>query len=86
MQALVIGEVEWHNDLGRDFEKLLVVDALVCFFAFPGWIKEHDADYFLQLAVKRRQYVAQRGTAPLPVFVIACYSRETRRFVFRITE
>lgn len=88
MQPLIVGEVEWNNNLGRDFEKLLVVDALVCFFAFPKRlaVTEHDADYFLALAVKRRQYVAHRSTAPLPVFIIACYDEERRSFVLRITE
>jgi hypothetical protein len=88
MQPLVIGEVEWQNNLGRDFEKLLVVDALVCFFAFPKrlGIKEHNSEYFLALAKKRRQYVAKRGTAPLPVFIIACYDSESRSFDVGIAE
>ena len=34
MQALIVGEIESHNNLGKDFEKLMVTDALVCFFAF----------------------------------------------------
>ena len=34
MQALIVGEIESHNNLGKDFEKLMVTDAHVCFFAF----------------------------------------------------
>jgi hypothetical protein len=86
VQPLVVGEVEWHNNLGLDFEKLMVVDALVCFFAFPKSVKEHDVDYFVRLAEMRRRYVALRGTAPLPVFIIACYDPESRRFDLRLTE
>ena len=35
VQPLVVGEVEWNDNLGKDFDKLMLVDALVCFFAFP---------------------------------------------------
>lgn len=87
MQPLVVGEVEWHNNLLADFEKLMVVDALVCFFAFPKRLEiEHNVDYFLSLAEQRRKYVASRGTTPLPVFIIACYDLDSRRFDLRVTE
>jgi hypothetical protein len=88
LQPLIVGEVEWHNNLLLDFEKLMVVDALVCFFAFPKQlgIKEHDAEYFVRFAEKRRQYVALRGTAPLPVFIIASYDPDSRSFALRLTD
>jgi hypothetical protein len=41
-QALIIGEMEFSDLKGfdTDFEKLLIVDSLVCFFSFPGWLED----------------------------------------------
>jgi hypothetical protein len=84
MQVLIAGEVEWTGDLGTDFEKLMFVDSLVCFFAFPDRIKEHwpksEIDFFSQVAEKRISHVASRGNSPPPVFIIGSYSGEHRRF------
>jgi hypothetical protein len=36
-QAAIVGEVEWaKGGLDQDFEKLLIVDSLVCFFVWQG--------------------------------------------------
>jgi hypothetical protein len=31
MQTLIVGEIESHDNLGKDFEKLMLTDAPVCF-------------------------------------------------------
>ncbi|MGA7873193.1 MAG: hypothetical protein WCA22_20070 [Candidatus Binatus sp.] len=60
MQALIVGEIECHHNLRKDFEKLLVADSLVYFFAFPEEITENMAplDFFQTVADTRRQYAA----------------------------
>lgn len=84
-QALIVGECEAGINLGDDFDKLLVADSLVCFFAFQDWVNEHaegDLDFFHRIAESRRQWVAQRGMHP-PTFIIASYSGTDRRFTYR---
>lgn len=83
VQVAIAGEIEWGSNLSKDFEKLMFVDALVCFFVFPNWLREHqpnDLDFYTALAKRRVEYVASRGTRPPPVFVIAAYSGELRQF------
>src|SRR5207248_1798913 len=87
MQALIVGEIEFNGDLGRDFEKLMFADSAVCFFVFPDAIKEHrpvdELDFFSKVAQKRIRPVSARCNVP-PVFVIASYSGEHRRFMTRV--
>ena len=87
MQALIVGEIEFNGDLGRDFEKLMFADSAVCFFVFPDSIKElrpvDELDFFSKVAQKRIRSVSARGNVP-PVFVIASYSGEHRRFMTRV--
>jgi hypothetical protein len=87
-QALIAGEVEEHRGLGRDFEKLLLSDALVCFFLFDESIKEHtqipDIDFYENLARKRRREVSDRGTTPPTAFIVACYSSGSSKLTERV--
>jgi hypothetical protein len=41
VQLVVAGEIEWTTNLSKDFENLMFADALVYFFAFPDWLREH---------------------------------------------
>jgi hypothetical protein len=90
VQALIVGEIEWRGKLGRDFEKLMFVDSLVCFFVFPEWIREHqpesEIDFFERVAEQRKRHMARRGTTPPPIFIIACYSSSGRKFITRVVE
>jgi hypothetical protein len=87
-QALIVGEVEWHRDLEKDFEKLLIADSLVCFFAFPERVRERyypDQDwltFFHGIAEKRRKHAVERGVNPPPAFVIARYSNVSATFTY----
>ena len=87
-QVAVIGEIEWTGNLSKDFEKLMFADALVSFFAFPDWLKEHrpvsDIDFYSDVAARRVRHMSGRGIMPKPVFVIGAYSGENRNFVKRI--
>ena len=76
VQALVVGETEWdRRATDDDFEKLLIVDSIVCFFVF-----EEDSDEkgneklkkYEQVASVRREYAKVRGANP-PRFLLACY-------------
>jgi hypothetical protein len=76
VQALVVGETEWKARVtDDDFEKLLIVDSVVCFFVF-----EEDSDEkankklekYEQVAELRREYAKRRGARP-PRFLLACY-------------
>jgi hypothetical protein len=87
-QAAIIGEIEFarvQGALDDDFEKLLVVDSLVCFFVFRKWSKidaQSALDEFFQLAEKRREYAKRRGTPPC--FVLSCYLEPEHRFMHRV--
>jgi hypothetical protein len=74
MQALIVGEIESHNNLGKDFEKLMVTDALVCFFAFQGANREHMIDFYRDIAKSRRHHALRRGLNPPPAFILASYT------------
>ena len=84
-QTLIAGEIESHKQLDKDFDKLMVTDALVCFFAFKGIIKEHapqsELDFFQAVAKRRRDHALRRGLNPPPVFVLA--SHHAGKFNFR---
>jgi hypothetical protein len=87
-QALIIGEIECWNGLDKDFDKLLVVDSLVCFFAFPDSIvdprhPEGELDFFYKVAESRRQRAAQRAMMPPPAFILARYSNSLGTFTYR---
>ena len=83
LQLLVAGEVEFGAGLTRDFEKLMYADALVCFFAFSDRTKEHQIEFFVKVAERRINHVVMRGNIP-PVFILACHSRQDRRFEIRV--
>jgi len=84
-QTLVVGEVEAGGGLGTDFNKLLIVDSLVCFFAFPDWLGEHlprnDLDFFEELARKRVHRAAGRGLNT--AFVVSSYRGRSGKFEHR---
>lgn len=89
MQPLIVGEIEWHNSLDKDFDKLLLANSLVCFFVFPETVKERlypNRDwltFFQEKAQCRRKYALKRGINPPPAFVIARYSNDTATFTYR---
>lgn len=87
-QALIVGEVEWQRGLDRDFEKLMIVDSLVCFFAFPEWVADKEKrppDYWCNVARQRVEFITKkRGTNPPPVFVISSYSKTRPGFAHRV--
>lgn len=83
-QPAVIGEIEWdHRDSETDwdFEKLLIVDSIVCFF-ICGVRSQEEAnkklDRYENAVNVRRKYAALRGTRP-PSFLLACYIRPDDR-------
>jgi hypothetical protein len=90
MQALIVGEVEFNGNLGRDFEKLMFADSLICVFVFSDWIKEHkpirEIEFLSRVAEKRVRYVSSRGSTPPPIFLIASYSAEHRNFTKRVIQ
>ena len=90
-QALIIGEVEFSdiNGLDTDFEKLLIVDSLVCFFAFPGWLKDNvdkTLDDLEKIAKRRQQYAIDRGINRPPIFVLSCYFFPEKQFIHRVVD
>ncbi len=88
VQLVVAGEIEWTENLSKDFEKLMFADALVYFFAFPDWLREHrpvsDMDFYSSVAESRVNHMSVRGIIPTPVFVIGAYSGENREFTTRV--
>lgn len=76
VQAVVVGETEWdRRGTDDDFEKLLIVDSIICFFVF-----EEDSDEkaneklkrYEEVARVREEYAKMRGAHP-PRFLLACY-------------
>lgn len=86
-QALIVGEMEFSSgDLDDDFEKILLADSVVCFFAFPGWVKERwqaVLSEYEAAAARRREMAMKRGNARPPVFVISCWVEPDERFEHR---
>jgi hypothetical protein len=84
-QAAIVGEIEWGaNGIDQDFEKLLIVDSLVCFMVFQQWSKEDAVAALTRLsrAVALRQgYARQRGMVRPPAFVLSCLVVEDHRFI-----
>jgi hypothetical protein len=76
VQALVVGETEWdRRGTDYDFEKLLIVDSIVCFFVFEE-DSEEKADEKLksyeEVVRVRREYAKMRSAHPSR-FLLACY-------------
>jgi hypothetical protein len=77
-QAAIIGETEWNPTDAQtdcDFEKLLIVDSIVCFF-ICGVNSDDEAnrklDRYAGIVESRKEYARVRGTRP-PKFLLACY-------------
>jgi hypothetical protein len=77
-QAAIIGETEWNPtdaETDWDFEKLLIVDSIVCFFVC-GVNSDDEAnkklDRYEGIVKIRKEYAMERGTRP-PKFLLACY-------------
>jgi hypothetical protein len=77
-QAAIIGETEWNPkeaETDCDFEKLLIVDSIVCFF-ICGAKSDDEAtgklDRYSGIVRTRKEYAMARGTRP-PKFLLACY-------------
>lgn len=84
MQPLVVGESEAAKNLAVDFEKLLLVDALVYYFVFNDWVREHGDDlrFFREICNDRRRLTGLRGAKPSPAFILARYAAGTRTFEY----
>jgi hypothetical protein len=85
-QALVVGEIEFADRKGfdTDFEKLLIVDSLLCFFVFPCWSKddaEQNIGRFRSFAERRQRIAKLHGAAHPPIFLISCYFEPERKFI-----
>lgn len=89
-QAAMVGEVEWGaGGVDEDFEKLLIVDSLVCFMVLQEWSDEAAkiAVDRLRAAAERRQgYVRQRGINRPPTFVLSCYVIPNHHFLHSIVQ
>ena len=86
MQTIIVGEIECHSSLDKDFDKLLIADPLVAFFVFPDSIKpkhEDDLEFFHEVAKKRVDRAARRGVTPLPAFITARRSANEGVFTYR---
>ena len=87
VQAAVVGEIEWNpRGIDDDFEKLLIVDSLVCFFVFRRWSEVEatkELDRLQSFAERRRQYAQLRGMTQPPVFLLSCHLEPDRRFIHR---
>jgi hypothetical protein len=77
-QAVIIGETEWKGsdkETDWDFEKLLIVDSIVCFFVC-GVKTQEEATKKLQryeeVVRVRNEYAMKRGGCS-PSFLLACY-------------
>lgn len=89
MQAVVVGEVEIATDktdgINYDFEKLLIVDALLFFMVFKQYASDDAASQLsrLERASKRRQdYARLRGNVP-PSFLLSCWVDHASHFEHR---
>jgi hypothetical protein len=83
-QAALVGEIEWGVGVDEDFEKLLIVDSLVCFMTFQEWSNEsaNKAIDRLRGAVQRRhEYGRLRGVSSPSTFVLSCYIIPDNRFI-----
>jgi hypothetical protein len=87
VQAVAIGEVEWHpKGIYSDFEKLLVADAMVLFMIFEkGSVQEAEAelDRMERAVARRHEYLRARGVGRLPIFQLSCWVYSHGPFVHR---
>jgi hypothetical protein len=77
-QAAIIGETEWNPtdaETDCDFEKLLIVDSIVCFFVCgmnSGEGANKKLARYAGVVTTRKEYAMERGTRA-PKFLLACY-------------
>jgi hypothetical protein len=89
VQAAIIGEIEWNwsiDKIDEDFEKLLVVDSIVCFMTIQQTDRRDSERQLnrLETAVRRRQsYARQRGVTYPPMFLLSCYNTSADAFIHR---
>jgi hypothetical protein len=88
-QAAIVGEIEWGPDVDQDFEKLQIVDSLVCFMTFQEWSEDganKQLERLMRAAQRRQEYAAARGATRPPVFVLFCCVLPEHRFRHRVVE
>jgi hypothetical protein len=87
MRTLIVGEIECHDGLRKDFEKLLVADPLVYFFVLPEKLRLREnmnaLDFFQSVSERRLQYTARSGMTPPTAFIIASHSAINGEFEYR---
>jgi hypothetical protein len=87
MRTLIVGEIECHDGLRKDFEKLPVADPLVYFFVLPEKLRLGEnmnaLDFFQSISQRRCQYAARSGMTPPPAFIIASHSAINEKFEYR---
>src|SRR5262249_41341000 len=88
-QAALVGEVEWGaGRADEDFDKLLIVDSLVCSMVLQEWSEAHANIAVARLghAAERRQaYARLRGMSRPPTFILSGYIIPENRFVQSVT-
>ncbi len=90
-QAALVGELEqlWRGDnIEKDFEKLLIVDSIVCFFVFrpPKAQAEKITNKLMDAGSRRRRYSIERGNSQPPVFLFSYYCDESKKFTHRVCD
>jgi len=77
-RALISGELEFHSKIDDDFERLLLSNAVLCFFVFPktqvmrGDIQSKMNSY--SRAIRRqRRYARSSGEELFPKFLLSCW-------------
>jgi hypothetical protein len=78
VQPAIVGEIEWNpsnKGTDEDFERLLMVDSIVCFFVCGASAKKNACEKvkrYERIIRVRRKYSELRGTRS-PAFLLACY-------------
>ena len=88
-KILIAGEMEWNKRddfIDEDFCKLLVTDAVVCFFAFQqrnSELAQRQLGRLENAALNRRKRLRNIGHSKLPVFLLSCWIEQEKRFRHR---
>jgi hypothetical protein len=91
-QTVIVGEIEWSQNeeqINKDFDKLLVSDALICFMGLQQSTvekAEEMLEYLGRAARRRQSYALQRGVRPPPTFVFSCFVSASEKFVHKTIE
>lgn len=85
--AAIVGEVQWTpKGVDKDFEKLFMADAMVCFMAFEPRARDDIGEELKRLeraARRHRRYCKKRGNRQPAVFLLSGHVKKDRQFIHR---